>query len=73
MKELEEGLKVLKGIGTPQEDQQNQLSWTLGCFQRLSHQPRTKLVWTEDPSTYIEESQLSLHMDPQPLEQGSCP
>jgi hypothetical protein len=25
---LEEGLKTLKGIGTPQEDQQSQLTWT---------------------------------------------
>jgi hypothetical protein len=28
MEELEEGLKVLKGMGTPQEDQQSQLTWT---------------------------------------------
>ena len=28
----EEGLLVLKGIGTPQEDQQNQLTWTLAAL-----------------------------------------
>ena len=32
MEELGEGLKALKGIGTPQEDQQSQLTWTLGGF-----------------------------------------
>jgi hypothetical protein len=25
-------IEALKGIGTPQEDQQNQLTWTLGPF-----------------------------------------
>jgi hypothetical protein len=29
MEELGEGLRVLKGIGTPQEDQQYQITWTL--------------------------------------------
>ena len=29
MEELGEGLKALTGRGTPQEDQQNQLTWTL--------------------------------------------
>jgi hypothetical protein len=38
MKELEEGLKALKRIGTPQEDQQTQPTWTIGDNQRLSHQ-----------------------------------
>jgi hypothetical protein len=32
--------KALKGIGTPQENQQNQLTWTLGGSQRLNHQPK---------------------------------
>jgi hypothetical protein len=29
-----------KGIGTPQEDQQIQLTWTLGGSLSLSHQPK---------------------------------
>ena len=41
MEELEEGLKGLKGMGTPQEDQQSQLTWTPGSSQRLSHQPKS--------------------------------
>lgn len=40
MEELEEGLKALKGMGTPQEDQQSQLIWTPGSSGRLSHQPK---------------------------------
>jgi 2-iminoacetate synthase ThiH len=32
MEELEEGLQALKGIGTPQEDQESQLTWILGAL-----------------------------------------
>ena len=32
MEELGEGLGDLEGLGTPQEDQQNQLTWTLGLL-----------------------------------------
>lgn len=42
MEELEEGLKALKGMGTPQEDQQSQLIWTPGSSGRLSHQPKNR-------------------------------
>jgi hypothetical protein len=38
-KELGEGLTDPKRIGTPQEDKQSQLIWTLGGSQRLNHQP----------------------------------
>jgi hypothetical protein len=37
MKEFREGLMALKGIGTLQEDQEHQLTWTLGGSQRLNH------------------------------------
>ena len=33
-------LKALKGIGTPQKNQESQLTWTPGGLQRLSHQPK---------------------------------
>lgn len=48
MEELWEGLKALKEIGTPQGDQQCQLTWTPGSSQRLSYQPTSihKLVWS---------------------------
>ena len=32
MEELGEGLRALEGIGTLQEDQQSQLTWTLGAL-----------------------------------------
>jgi hypothetical protein len=36
VEELGEGLRDLKEIGTSQEDQQNQLMWTVGASQRLN-------------------------------------
>jgi len=32
MEEQEEGLWALKGMGTPQEEQQSQLTWSLGTL-----------------------------------------
>ena len=37
-----EGLTDLKRTGTTEEDLQSQLTWTLGDFQRLNHQPKSK-------------------------------
>jgi hypothetical protein len=34
---VREGLKVLKGIGTPQEEKHSKLTSTLRSFQRLNH------------------------------------
>ena len=41
MEELEKGLRELEGIGTPEEDQQRQLTWTAEDSQKLNHQPRS--------------------------------
>ena len=41
MGELGEGLKELKGMATPLEDQQYQITWTSGSSQRLSHKPKS--------------------------------
>ena len=38
---LGEQLRNLEQIGTPQEDQQSQLTWTLGGLQKLSHQSKS--------------------------------
>jgi hypothetical protein len=46
------------GYRTPQEDQEDQLTWTLGIFQRLSHQPNTG--WMRPPRTYVTDVQLNL-------------
>jgi hypothetical protein len=48
-------------VGTPQEDQQSQLTWTSGSSQRLSHQSRTYVDWIKVLGTY---GQLSLNMGP---------
>jgi hypothetical protein len=40
MEEIGEGLKELKGMATPEEEQQCHLTWTPGSSQRLSHQPK---------------------------------
>jgi hypothetical protein len=37
---LMEELRTPKGIRIPWEDQQNQLTWTLGSSQKLNHQPK---------------------------------
>jgi hypothetical protein len=40
MEELREGLRNPKRKGILQEDQQSQLTWTLGSSQRTNHQPK---------------------------------
>ena len=40
--ELGEGLSGTKRTGTLQEDQESQLTWTLGGSQRVNHQPKSK-------------------------------
>jgi len=35
------GLGDQEGIGTPKEDQQGQLTWTLEVSQGLNHQPKS--------------------------------
>ena len=41
MEKLVEGLKELKEITTPLEEQKYQLTWTTGSSQRLSYQPKS--------------------------------
>jgi len=38
LEELEEGLKALMGMGSPEEE--NRLAWTLGNSWRLGHYPK---------------------------------
>ena len=53
MEELGEGLKELKGMATPQEDQQCQLTRTPGSSQGLSHQPESIHGLVMAHSTYV--------------------
>lgn len=41
MEEMGKRLKGLKGMGTPHEGQQSQLTWTPGSSQSLNHQPKS--------------------------------
>ena len=70
LQKLGESLRGLKRTGTPQEEQQSQLTWTLGGSQRLNHQPKSIQEWTAlQPDTYVADVQLGLHLSPK-LEQG---
>jgi hypothetical protein len=59
-------------IGTPQEDQQSQLTWTLGGSQRLSYQPKSIYGLDLTPSpTYVADVQLNLHKGPPTIGAGA--
>jgi hypothetical protein len=80
MEELEEGLKTLKGIGTPQEDQQSQLICNSWSSQRLSHQLKSIHGLDRDPHTpphskctYVADVQLSLHVGSPTTRVGAVP
>ena len=73
MEVLGEGLKTLKMTGTPQEDQQSQLTWTLGGSQRLSHQPKSTHELNQGHGTYIADVQLSPHVGPLTTGAGAVP
>ena len=62
MKELGEGWRAPKGIGTLQEDQQNQLAWTFGDSQRT--EAPTKEVRPRHRCTYVVDVQVSLNVSP---------
>ena len=48
------------------EDQQNQITWTLGGSQRLNCQPKS--IHGLDPCTYVADVQFDLHAGPPKLE-----
>ena len=60
-----EGLRNLEGIGTLQEDQQSQLTWTLGGFQRLNLEPKSiNGLGVGPPCIYVADVQLGLYVCP---------
>ena len=71
MEELGEGLRDPEGIASPQEDQQNQLTWTFGGSQRLNHQPKSihRLDLAPHPM-YVQMCSLVFMWVPQQLERG---
>ena len=69
--ELGEGLWAPKGRGTPQKEQQSQLTWTLGAL-RESEPPTKEHTQAEPrpPNTYVADMQLGLHVDLEQMEWG---
>jgi hypothetical protein len=59
VEELGVGLNGLKGMATPEEEQQCQLIWIPGSSQSLSHQPKSILGWSKVTSTYVAEDCLA--------------
>ena len=62
IKELGKGLRDPKRTGTPQEDQQSKLTWTLGGSQRMNHQPKS--MHGLDLCTDGADEQLGVHAGP---------
>ena len=68
---LMEELRVLEGIGTPQKDKQNQLTWTLTALRdKTTKQSIHRLYLAPPPCTYVPDVQLGLYMGPEQLEWG---
>ena len=51
-------------MGTPQEDQQNQLAWTSTSFREGDISQRMHTGWNKALGTYVGDVQLSLHVSP---------
>ena len=53
MEQFGQGLKAVKGMGTPHEDQQNQLTWTPGSSRRPSQQPKNTQGLEQGPLEHM--------------------
>lgn len=58
MKALSKELKGLEVIETTQDDQQSQITWSLGDSQRLNHQAKSISMLDLVPHTYVADGQL---------------
>ena len=73
MEALGEGLKVLKWIGTPQEDQQSQLIWSQGGLRDRATKLRVHMIGLRS-KPQMDEIYTSISMwVPQQLEWGVVP
>ena len=73
MEELGEWLRATKGRETPQKEQQSQLNWTLGGYQRLTHQPKSVHGLNLAISMYVADVQLGLHVGSSKTWVGAIP
>jgi hypothetical protein len=53
-------IRIPEGIGTPQKDQQSQLTWTIAGSQKLNHQ--RKSIQGLPSCTHVADVQLGLHV-----------
>jgi len=65
-----ERIAASKGIGTPQKDQQNQLTWTLRALRVWTTNQRTYRAEPRPPHTYAAGVQLGLQVSSKQLKQG---
>ena len=68
--ELGKRIEGPEGVGTPQEDRQSQLTWTVEGFQRLSQQPKGIHGLDLGLCSYVADVQLGLQVGPPQLEWG---
>jgi hypothetical protein len=61
---IREGLWAPNRIGTPQNNQQSQLTWTLGVLRDRTTDQRTYTGWII-ACTYVADVQLGLHVGPE--------
>ena len=70
MEEYGEGLQAPKEIGIPQEDNQSQLTWTLGLSETEPPTKEHTQAELRPLHTNVADVQLGLHVGPKQLEQG---
>ena len=58
-----EGLRDLEWLGTPQLDQQDQVTCTLGSSQKMNHQLKCIHWWNLNPHTYVADVLLGRYLE----------
>ena len=60
----------MKGIGTPQEEQQSQLTWTLRVLRDSTTNQRIYMAEPRPPCIYVAHMRLGLHVVPNNWSRG---
>jgi hypothetical protein len=63
-------LQAPKGKGTPQENQKNQITWTIGALRDCTTNQRAYIGWTYASRTYVAEEQLGLLVGLEQVQHG---
>jgi hypothetical protein len=67
---IEERIATSNGIGTPQDEQQSQLTWILGALRDRNTKQRPYMAGPRNLSTFVADVQLGLPVGSEQLEQG---